>query len=50
MGLKCYESIFVITNYNILILYEYSYYYDFNILFNLFIQYITGVSDGHPVL
>ena len=34
-------------NYNILILYDYRYYCDFKIVFNLLIKYITGVSDGH---
>ena len=32
-------------------LYDYRYYCDFIIVFNLFIQYKTGVSEyGHPVL
>ena len=34
----------IFNYYNILILYDYRYYCNFKILFNLFIQYITGVS------
>ena len=44
MVLTYYDTIFVFENYNILILYDYRYYCDFKMLFNLFIQYITGVS------
>ena len=44
MVLTFYDSIFLLKNYNILILYYYRYYCDFTILFNLFIQYIMGVS------
>ena len=57
MVLTFYESLFLFKNYNILILYDYRYYCDFKILFNLLIPYITGVSVfgthseyGHPVL
>ena len=46
-----------IRKYNLLILYDYRYYCNFNILFNLCIQYINGVNYsvsiseyGHPVL
>ena len=42
MVLTFYDSIFVFKNYNILILYDYRYYYDFIIEFNIFIQWITG--------
>ena len=34
MILKCYDSLFVFKNYNILILYDYRYYCDFKIVFN----------------
>ena len=44
MVLTFYDSLFLIKNYNILILYDYRYYCEFNILFNLLIPYITGVS------
>ena len=44
MALTFYDSIFLFKNYNILILYDYKYYCDFKMLFNLFIKYITGVS------
>ena len=37
MVLTFYESLFLFKNYNILILYDYGYYCDFNILFNLLI-------------
>ena len=36
--LTCYDSIFLLKNYNILILYEYKYYVDLTFLFNLSIQ------------
>ena len=36
-GLIFYDTLFVFKNYNILILYDYRYYYDFKILFNLLI-------------
>ena len=39
-----YDSLFLFQNYNILISYDYRYYCDFKIVFNLLIQYITGVS------
>ena len=35
---------FFLTNYNILILYDYRYYCDFKILFNILIPHIKGVS------
>ena len=35
---------YFIKNYNILILYDYRYYCNFKIVFNLLIPYITGVS------
>ena len=44
MVLTFYDSLFVFKNYNILILYDYRYYCDFRILFNLLIPQITGVS------
>ena len=44
MVLTIYDSLFVFKNYNILILYDYRYYCDFNILFNILIPLITGVS------
>ena len=44
MVLTSYNSLFLFKNYNILILYDYRYYCDFKILFNLLIPYITGVS------
>ena len=44
MVLTHYESIFVFKNYNILIFYDYRYYCDVKILFNMLIPYITGVS------
>ena len=43
MVLTYYDSIFVFKNYNILILYDYRYYCDFIILFNIVIRKITGV-------
>ena len=38
------DSLFVFKNYNVLIVYDYRYYCDFKIVFNLLIPYITGVS------
>ena len=40
MVLTFYDSLFVFKNYNILILYDYRYYCDFKILFNLLIPYM----------
>ena len=39
------DSLFLFKNYNILILYDYRYYCDFKILFNILIPYITGVPN-----
>ena len=44
MVLTFYDSLFLYKNYHKLILYDYRYYYDFKMLFNILIPYITGVS------
>ena len=44
MVLTFYDSLFLFKNYNILILYDYRYYCNFKILFNILIPYIMGVS------
>ena len=55
MVLILYDLIFVFKNYNILILYNYSYYCDFKILFNIFsidkwVSIPVPMSEnGHPV-
>ena len=50
MVLTFYDSLVLLTNYNILILYDYRYYYDFKIVFNLLILYIYngGVRIRNP--
>ena len=45
MFLTFYDSIFVFKNYNILILYDYRYYCDFNILFNTILIRYRHITD-----
>ena len=44
MVLTFYDSLVLFKNYNILILYDYRYYCDFKILFNILIPEITRMS------
>ena len=44
MVLILYDSLFLFKNYDILILYDYRYYCDFKIVFNILISQVTGVS------